>query len=734
MKRYLLILGLSACSCFGTTSDVISGRILANGWMLQLTLTNSATNGTYNLGLGPTPLNNGYSNVYGGILTNNNLSLSFIDMGYNDSLQATTLTNTVVGTRPCRIPYQGGAADGSGGSSANGSTLHTTRFLETTNSSGNTITITFALSDYVWARSSNVIANIKQGLYISNNATNNAISGLVITNSSTVSYKQIIASWVNVPFQVRQGATYTNRLVAFQYSARNYRPVRAIRTWGVSSGGRSNQPVIVLNPTVTFTDPTPIVEYQAVMDLTPFNQLDIVTNHVQIASWVGDTNSFIDTLASGQQPEYQSTNDWGLIGTSVIIADPNSSLAATYARVDANNGSASGTSWTNTYNNPSTTGTTAFLTIGQAYTNALATNQIKFGANSNLVPITIFLTNGNYMGVGSNNISLAGQGFGAWTTITRDPNVSMDSVIITNKGSGQFNSGARDFRLHIKEVTIGTMSASIWNDGLRSFWLDSCVVNSNGNANNFIVASQTNTFVTKCIMGRYRAGFGFKVANGVQIEKCKLIRGCTFTNQIEGRPQVLIGCLQTPVSGAANQNSVNNDITGSDPTNALTTVNPYIIYCNRFMSNDCSVFDIGWGLNCSNVVNTAFVQNLIESVSGTYPALDVMNSQIPNEVETNCLVWQNTVLCTYHPPFNHVTNQQEYLEAYSDKNNIFAHLDISFDTGSGGAGGQQNGVRTNRWSRMYSVGCSGNIYGRVLAAPFHPENYWNYRQLWFSWS
>jgi len=720
MRQFIIfILSLATVSGMAATSDVVSGEVLPNGWMLKLTLTNSATNGTYNLGLGATILTNGYSNVYGGAITNNNLTLLFTDMGFDDSLAATTVRSLVVGTRPCRIPYQGAAADGSGGTSANGSTLHTTRFLEASNANG-TITITLALNDYVWARSSNVTANIKSGFYIRGNATNNAVNGLVITNNSLVQYKSILASWANVPFQLRQGSTYTNRLVAFQYSARNYRPVRAVKFWGVC-GSRTNQPVTVLSPTVTMTDQTPVVEYVGVMDMTPFNQLDLVTNHVAIASWVGDTNSFIDTLASGQQPEYQTTNDWGLVGTSVIIADPNSNLPVTYARVDQVNGTQSALSFTNSVINPSTSGTSAFLTIGMAYTNALATNQLKFGANSNLVPITILLTNGNYMGLGSNNISLAGPAFGAWVTIANDPNVTRDSVVITNKGSGQFNSGARDFRLRVKNVTIGDISAAIWNDGLRSFWLDSCVVRSNGNANNFIVTSVTNTYATSCVLGRYRPGFGFKVSNGVQLDKWKLLRNLLFTNQFEGRPAVVLGCLQA-TQGIAAQNAVNNDLSGSGPTNALTTMNPYIIAYNRFYSNDCSVLSIGWGLNCSNVVNTAFVQNLLESVIGTYPALDVMNSQIPFEAETNCLVWNNTVLCVYHPPFNHVTNQQEYIEAYSDKNNIFATREASFDTGAGGAGSQQNGVRTNRWSLMYSVGCSGNVSGRLVGQPLHFES------------
>lgn len=681
------------------TGDPIGAEILPNGWQLKLTFKDMATNGVYDFGLEPTILNNGASNVLQSS-TSPKVKVNFTDMAYVEDFTQTTVASSVVGTHAVRIPYQGAAADGSGGTSANGSVLHTNRFQETTNSGS--ISVIVALQDYVWARSSNVTVNIGAGFYTAAGASNNAGTAITVTNNSTVPYMHTIAAWSDVPFQVKQGSTYKVRAVGFHWSARDFRPVKAVKVWSVC-GARTNEPVILTNFVVdaTFGDQTPVVEAVATMDNTPFQQLDLVTNHCQIIPWVGDTNAFVDT--TGQAAEFSSTNGWGKMGTFVTIADPDSTLNQTVAYVDPVTAvGAAGVAFTNSYSSPNVAGAIPFATIGQALTAIAGTNQAIFGAQSNVVPATIFLAQGNHMAVGTNNVALA-MPQQAWVTVDAEPGVSRDLVVITNKGTGQFNSGSRDWRLHVKDVTL-SFTASLWNDGLRSFWLDSSVVASNGNSSAFIVSSASNNYATFNTFGRYRAGFTFTVNNGVKMNIWRLVRGNLFTNAVEGLPQVFIGNLQLPATNV--QNTVQND--NSSTNIALATMNPFINAFNRYYRNDVSVLSLGWGLRYSNCVDVAVIQNLIEGVNGNYPALDSMNSQVPGEWVTNNLVWNNTVLCTYHPPFNHATNQTEYLTAYSDKNNILAAYDVGYDTLATGNGSQQNGVRTNRWARLYSVGSSGN--------------------------
>ena len=702
----------SAWNAAGGQGDVVSITILPDGWMAQVEIAGMATNGVYSFGLNPSPLTNGSPNFLSP--NGSSFEINLTDMGFDDNGQPTAVQRTVVGTKACRIPYQGAASDGSGDTSANGNTLHTWCFMESTNSDTGTITVTIALSDRILARSSNLTANVQAGFYTSAGVGNNAAVAIPVVNNSTVQYPKVIGAWSDVPFRVVQGPRYRLRLVAFHYFAQQGRQVRAVKFWGVC-GSRTNQAVWATQMVRSdLPDPTPVLEYVADMDNTPFNKLDTVTNYATIYPWIGDDSSVLD--ATGMAPIAFSTNDWGALTSFVSIADPDSSLQSSFAVVDATNGSPNGIVVTNAYNSSpedALQGAVPFADIGQALNAIRATNGLVFGATrSNWSFATIFLTNGFYANVGS-AVLLANASPG-WFQIAAHPDAGRENVII-GSNTGQ-SSLLQDCKIHVTNVTIKLPDSgpfTLWGKtGPSAFWLDSCNIISNANGNASILKlSSVNAYATWNDLGQYKVGFRPNLSGGAIYDKWKLVRGNHFTNQCNAIPNCFIGNLISPPTNMGG--SIQNDLSAQTAIQFGDVANPFIIAFNRFYNQDATAQRIGTTKGFYKTINVVIAQNLFEGVNGNYPAFDIGQGATYDEAITNCLIINNTMLCLYHEPHNFETNQPAYIEHFRNLLNIFSLKESTFDTGIGGSG-QQNGVRTNRWAIMYGVGNIGNSWARQI--------------------
>jgi hypothetical protein len=75
------------------------------------------------------------------------------------------------------------------------------------------------------------------------------------------------------------------------------------------------------------------------------------------------------------------------------------------------------------------------------------------------------------------------------------------------------------------------------------------------------------------------------------------------------------------------------------------------------------------------------------------------------------LIWNNTVLGKYHPPFNLYGYTSVSSDHYMDANNAFASKEVVFDVSN------FNGSATNRWAELFGVGCFNNSSTQIGLSP-----------------
>src|SRR5215469_8626585 len=144
--------------------DILSAVVETNGWVLDVGINGMTTNGFYNFGLGA---NNSLTG-------NETVKLTVRSMGFDDHGNSITLPRTIYGTFALRLPYPNQA------------------FKDQTVVSG-VLTNKIVLSDYIFARDSNIVVTILPGYYsatISNNS--NTLSAI---NTSISPYQKPIANW-----------------------------------------------------------------------------------------------------------------------------------------------------------------------------------------------------------------------------------------------------------------------------------------------------------------------------------------------------------------------------------------------------------------------------------------------------------------------------------------------------------------------------------------------------------
>jgi hypothetical protein len=409
--------------------------------------------------------------------------------------------------------------------------------------------------------------------------------------------------------------------------------------------------------------------------------------------WYGKALDFSDgvNLPNGQ--------DYGPL---ISYCDKSNTWPRVYAIVDPGASSSTGKAVTTLA--AATNGTAIpFGTIADAMNACGATNKAVFNNNS-LENCFILCTNGNYAVWGGPNI-VSRNPSRTWTTIGARPDVDWHSVIITNVNNGQ--TGDKTLKIRISKMICGVSAGvSTFSQGYGDVLIDSSEVWTN-TLNVALISSTTNTWLRQTVIRGMRnfPNPSFNQGGGSWAK----VRGCTFTSfdGVDGNtttinPALFIGSAVVPYTN--DTYSFANDVT--------LTVDPVIWAFNKFMNGSEVVYQVKLGIETNINIGAAFVQNLIESAkSGPGIPLDVMYSGRANEWCTNVLIWNNTVVGKYHPPYNLNGFWTVSSDHYMDANNVFASKEVRFDVSD------FNGNATNRWAEMFGVGCFNNVSTQIGLSP-----------------
>lgn len=638
----------------GGTNSVDWVAIETNGWVADVHILGLTNGGVYNYGLGPT-------NSFSGI---EKLSLTVNSPGYDDTGASNGLARTVVGTLRLRQPFP-----------------NQTLASELTNATG--VTLRIGLSDYINANDTITGVSIGSGLYAQQgtNYATNFTAGASITNPSNLSAPRVLAMW-SQPGHFLVGSNYNLSLVAFHYSAQQARPVRAVKFWAVDGNGNRSPTNTVLNPTIDATQNdalSNVVEYVTTIDGSGFSQRATISNYAKVFPWYGPALDFSDGANLPSSPDYaplicycNKLNTWPIV---LALVDTNASGTpkAVTDWVSATNGTA-----------------VPFATLADALNGAGATNNAVNGTNT-LENCFILLTNGAYAVWGGPNI-ISRNASRPWTTFMARPDVNWSNVFLNSKNNSQ--TGDKSLRMRFFHLVFAaTGAANTIDAGYGDVLIEQSQAWTNLNAV-ALVSSTTNCWLKQSTVLAMR---GFPNPQNAQANSWLKVRGCTFL-QFDGPnlhttsidPNLFIGNNLIPYTN--DSYTLGNDVT--------TTADPVIWAYNKFMRADASsayACKLGIGTNIN--IGAAFVQNLIEcSKGGGSIPLDVMFSARANEWCTNVLIWQNTVVATYHAPFNLGGFTTVSSDHYMEANNIFALRQVIMDIHD------SNAAATNRWGQLWTVG------------------------------
>ena len=174
----------------GAPGDILSATIETNGWVLDVAIEDATSNGTYNFGLGA-------DNTVTGSQT---VTLTVTSMGFDDTATPITVQRTLYGTWALRLPYPNQA------------------YKDQTVVAG-VLTNKIVLSDYVFARDSNIVAQIGAGYYTDTTHLTNNAGTLPVVNGSVLAYQRPIANWTWPGWDRITGSNFQVRAVAFHQSA-----------------------------------------------------------------------------------------------------------------------------------------------------------------------------------------------------------------------------------------------------------------------------------------------------------------------------------------------------------------------------------------------------------------------------------------------------------------------------------------------------------------------------------
>lgn len=650
--------------------DLTGFEIETNGWVCKVWVSELSSNSMF----------------FNGMLTNNvtshtnGLRLTLVSMGFDGEGNATTVGRTIYGTKLLRLVTPS----------------NTTNDIQTNAGVGSVFRV--ALSDWVYDLDSNITARVWFQAFQDTNSGVFCLggSGFTVTNSSIIPYPKVIANWTWPGWNRETNSSIRLRAVGFHTSARQGRPLVAMKFIGTDESGdavTNVQSEMVIDRTLP--DIFPTGEYVGDIAQAAFTQGDRIRCDFIAYPWMGDANSVMDTtLNTYVAPRPTSitnlcdkTNGW-----SQWIAVIGSAGAA--PRV------------TNVH--PSLVNSAHYFGSWAAGNDQLAASNWLSHGHATSGGSYLYAQNGivNFSGatVGSNLVPRC------WTTLRPFPG---HAVSLTNDtGTDDLNDRVKiDGSFEGGTIRLAFPGTTIPFSSCQKLWLNQCTIDSPG-----LGPFQANEmWATHCNITNLVQGLR---ASSILNNEWFNVRGCNldgFNHTL--LVQMTIGNKHPNTNGPDYR--VVFDLVGQG------TGHDFQICYNNFFGG-MTVGGGSEGLDAGTrafVVSNGFalVQNVIERTgAAASPAAQI--ASIGSLASTNILIWHNLILGERIADMGSSGSETALVwrDQWSSKNNVFdlTGFKKDYDTPT-------DADRIGNWTVMNQVNGKGNIFVEcrvnVAAGTFAPE-------------
>jgi hypothetical protein len=662
------------------TGDITAVRIsnsptTTNGWAAEIDISGMTSGGKYNVGLSSS------TDSSAGNPANAKIRLDLTSPGFDASGNPTTISRTVYGTIPVRLPYP--ASTGSFDA------------MDETNTGGG-VTVKIALSDFVYAGDTNITATVGSGFYTQGSVTNNAIT-IPVVNNSTYQYPKVVGRWAWPGYEI-VGSNFLVEATAFNRFAQYGKPVAAVVFTATDQHGNSVSSTVTQVTKSTRTgDANVVLVYATTINTAPLTQGDQITVNFKAYPWVGTNTSTLNTDLVANGGDGLLTHDLNL-GPLFETLDKDGTYGRGYALIDA-----TATSTGVVYNSQAaaeSAGTaTAFKTPEAAGAAIKLYQNSTYGRNNLSGGVGLFTSGSYYFNTGSTVYDSSTTP--SWFTLMPASTASRSSVTLSWLNSARFLTG----KLKLQNLTIATTSTVSLvmsrQDPLNdAVWFDNNLINmpAKGDA----IASLLAAYATQNTILSYngtpnsiRGGNGL-AGYGSYNAPFYLVRGNTVPNHV-----LISGPI---INLLGNQNIYPTDTKS-------TTIDNFIVAYNSVYNMPAAITSAV----SNNILNgEAIVQNVFENYTSG-PALSfAADNSTANDV-SNVMVWNNTIA---GGRYNHAYNegfvsgtscaltQDLYLrrDNWSERNNSLTDINEKTDTFRNLC--PASGARTGNWATVYGVGIS----------------------------
>jgi hypothetical protein len=640
---------------YAATGDITAVRIAGdtthNGWTAEIDIAGLATGGSYNLGMGPNS-----------DPTNAKITFTVSSPGFDTTGAAATTTRTIYATKYVRLPYPSNA-------SVDEST------------SGGTLTIKVALSDFIYAADTSITANISSGVYTKTSVPNNASSSVSVVNNSTLQYPKSVGRWA-WPGYERVTGDFLVEAVAFNRFAKNGKPLAAmVFTANDQHGHTVTQTVTDMTVSTRSGDANSVQVYAATIPVSTLTQSDIIEVNFKAYPWVGTSSAILNSATTSNG--YAQPNE--RLGPIYEINDKSGTYGYAYAYVNPRGSDTTGTVYST---QSAAEAGSAFLTIKKASDAIQTYNNSNYSRNE-AGGGTILLGAGTTTYPGLSTVDVGTMN--TWLTITRTSTTSKSAVILDTDGN---NRTSRITRLKITGITIKSSSASTIITGRTAtdaLWLHDNIIDRTGTG--IVAFSTAAAYATQnSIVNHDATGFSpFSTTHS----GWALIRGNTNTaaTAIKGDVYALLG--NSGVTPLFKENANSSGQAASD--NSVFAYNS--LYGITSAPNSFSMTSTSTGL--------AVIGNVMEKTTTT-ELLFCVSCDLSSATTSNVMIWHNT-FAGERGNFGYNEDGTAYLGRYnwSQKFNVFEEWNTKTDDFVGG--GAANGNRTGNWPIVYNVGSFSNI-------------------------
>jgi len=658
--------------------DPISCVIRPDGWTAEVTMESMGVGGTYSWGFGAD--NDPRDGTPKFVLT-------VVSKGFDSSGNATTHTRTIYGTDILRKPYN----------------------LEAENQetvAGSNVVLVIALSDFVYEKDNTgagksgtaPTVSIAAGWY-SQGGASNAVTGMAVTNNSTLQYVRPVGNWSIPDRRVAESNTIEARCVAFHIHAENGNPVACVKFDAADEHSHSSsQTLSAATIAAGWSDAKPVIEYVGAVDISTFDNGDVGTLNFKAYPRIGDTPlDTADGVNTNPSPNYAPQK---------FLIDRTGAYGGSEAYVDPVSGTAGGSSVARGAGDEGST--PAFQTILQAINAIIARNEAQYGRRSSDHSI-VYLKEGAHTWYGSGSLTGSLTAQKTYLTVKRAPSAARDNVTLV----GQSGTPAVQQYIKVQGITLANTSQNTLT-GHTLCWAHDCKFDHTTSLRQPLHNNTVNYATSGVVINLSQGMTSYSAIPAIW----GLIRGVTLTNaDIDLHHWCVIGTLRAP--GTAQTMTINARAsagTGPLPQTPIMAFNSWHSLSESGTEtmnlwNDSDTIPAGY-------VGTAFVQNLLENSGGGSSPLFWVAADGTTQPIQNVIIWNNTIVGQRSSILYNDKGTASVLKTNcSYRNNIqdvtASKTDIFNDQHPGSAVGP-NGNRIGNWSVQWGVSCSGEYRGHPI--------------------